>query len=293
LLFLHFANCIKNHQIVNDEICLPKIENLRVLKGRLNLPKQLRKNQLHPERFYVQHTTFSHQHLFNQVLRAALIVLSKIYLNPTLKLQLQQVLAIFPKLPAYDVKPRDFDLLFQTKKYQRYQELLEISRLILFNFSPDIRSGRHHLFALLFDMNKLFEEYVFRRLKILENDQLKVQRQTAKPFWQRRMIRPDLLLQIGNKKYVLDTKWKVLNREAPSIEDLKQLYIYCQYFGAEQGVLIYPNVHRLANKKALPFQPTEKGLPTKGQILFSNILEESGQLNKKIGQEILDAIFYE
>lgn len=270
---------------------LPKEENLRVLKGRLNLPKQLRKNQLNPERFFVQHTTFSHQHLFNQVLREALKVLYKVHLNPVLKLQLQQVLAIFPKLPAYAVKSRDFDLLFQIKKYQPYRELIEISRLILFNFSPDIRSGRNHLFALLFDMNTLFEEYVYRRLKVLENDKLKVQRQTAKPFWQRRMIRPDLVLQIGDKKYVLDTKWKVLNKVSPSMEDLRQLYIYCQYFHAEQGVLIYPNVHQLTNKKAIPFQPTNnEHFTVKGQILFSAILEETGRLNKQLGQEILDAI---
>lgn len=292
LYFSRFLNKVNQLLIKGlPKVYLPKEENLRVLKGRLNLPKQLRKNQLHPERFFVQHTTFSHQHLFNQVLREALKVLAKMHLNPVLKLQLQQVLSIFPKLPAYVVKPRDFDLLFQIKKYQPYRELLEISRLILFNFSPDIRSGRHHLFALLFDMNTLFEEYVYRRLKVLENDQLKVQRQTAKPFWQRRMIRPDLLLEIDGKKYVLDTKWKVLNNDSPSMEDLKQLYIYCQYFHAEQGVLIYPNVHQLKNKQATPFQPTDKErLTTKGQILFSNILAETGILNKKLGEEILDAI---
>ncbi len=294
ILDLYFSRFLNNvNQLLIKGLpknYLPKEENLQVLKGRLNLPKQLRKNLLHPERFFVQHTTFSHQHLFNQVLREALKVLAKVHLNPNLKLQLQQVLAIFPKLPTYAVQARDFDLLFQVKKYQPYRELLAISRLILFNFSPDIRSGRHHLFALLFDMNQLFEEYVFRRLKVLENDNLKVQRQTAKPFWQRRMIRPDLLLQVGDKKYVLDTKWKILNKVSPSMEDLRQLYIYCQYFQAEQGVLIYPNVHQLANKKATPFQPIDnESFTVKGQVLFSAILGESGVLNKQLGQEILDA----
>ena len=70
-----------------------------------------------------------------------------------------------------------------------------------------------------------------------------------------------------------------------------RLYIYCQYFNAEQGVLIYPNVHQLENKKAIPFQPTEKeGRTTKGQILFSNVLDDTGVLNHQIGQEMLKAI---
>ena len=140
-------------------------------------------------------------------------------------------------------------------------------------------------------MNKLFEEYVFWKLKALENEQIKVQRQASKPFWQRRTIRPDLVLQIGQRKYVLDTKWKVLQNNAPSIEDLKQLYVYGQYFKAERGVLLYPKMHTLKNSPVIPFQPIENETPTiYGQVLFLPILTESGKLNKEIGKELLTSL---
>ncbi len=267
---------------------LTKESNQKALKGRLVLPKQLRKNGLHPERFYVRHTAFEYDHLFNQVLYEALTILQQVNLNPLLKLKLQQVLSSFPKLTTYTIKPRDFDQLFHTQKYRPHHELLEISRLILLNFSPDIRSGQHHLFALLFDMNKLFEEYVFWKLKALENDQLKVQRQASKPFWQRRTIRPDLIIQIGKRKYVLDTKWKVLQNNSPSMEDLKQLYIYCQYFDAELGILLYPKVHAIGNSSIIPFQLAQNEAATiHGQVLFLNILDQAGQLNKNLGKELI------
>ena len=96
-------------------------------------------------------------------------------------------------------------------------------------------------------MNVLYEEYIFRQLKKLETTDLIVKRQTAKPFRQRRSIKPDILLHFNNKNYVLDTKWKVLKTNSPSIEDLKQLYIYCQYFNAEQGLLLYPKIYDLKN----------------------------------------------
>lgn len=265
--------------------------NQKALKGRLILPKQLRKNGLHPERFFVQHTTYDHHHLFNQALYEALKILDQVSLNQQLKTKLQRVLTIFPKLPTHIFTPRDFDRLFQIQKYRPYHDLLEISRLILLNFSPDIRSGRHHLFAILFDMNKLFEEYIYWTIKALENESIQVQRQTSKPFWQRRSIRPDLILKIGQHKYVLDTKWKMLQNNLPSMEDLKQLYIYGQYFKAERGILLYPKVYELKNSPVIPFQPTQNETPTiYGQVLFLPILTESGQLNKNVGKELVSIL---
>lgn len=267
---------------------LTKESNQKALKGRLILPQQLRKNGLHPERFYVRHSAFEYDHLFNRILHEALKILQQVHLNPLLKLKLRQVLTSFPKLSTYRVNHRDFDQLFQTQKYRPQHDLLAISRLILLNFSPDIRSGQHHLFALLFDMNKLFEEYVFWKLKVLENDQIKVQRQASKPFWQRRTIRPDLVLKIEERKYVLDTKWKVLQSSSPSMEDLKQLYIYCQYFEAERGILLYPSVHSIDSSAVIPFQPMQNQKKMiQGQVVFLNILTEQQTLNKNIGQELL------
>lgn len=292
ILDLYFGIFLKNTKnlLINGlpKKYLTEESNQATLKGRLNLPKHLRKNGHRPERFYTKHSTFDYDHLFNRVLQESLKVLSKVYLKPPLKVLLRENLALFPKLPTYQVRVRDFTQLFQTKKYQPYHDLLELSRLILFNFSPDIRSGRHHLFALLFDMNKLFEEYVFHQLKRLASDRIKVKRQIAKPFWQRRMIRPDLLLEVDGQRFVLDTKWKVLQNNSPSIEDLKQLYIYCQYFSAERGILLYPQVHNVENTAMIPFQSADNQKDIKkGQVLFVDILTADGQLNRRLGEELI------
>ena len=270
---------------------LSNTENLKVLKGRLDLPKHLRKNLLHPERFYVNYQTYKTNHLFNQVLYEVLKVLQKIRLNPSLKLKLNWVYDCFPKQTNYLVQPKDFEALFAQQKYKPYSELLELSRLILFNFSPDIQGGKHHLFALLFDMNKLFEEYVFWQLKRLESVDFKVQRHTSKPFWQRRVIRPDLLIEIKGKKIILDTKWKIMKNVSPNMEDLKQMYIYCQYFGADQAILLYPDVFQIPNSKMTPFQPTHTiHKPINTQVVFLKIVDESGKLNKNLGANLLPTL---
>ena len=48
----------------------------------------------------------------------------------------------------------------------RYRDALVLARLILEQKAPELRTGTHHVFALLFDMNALWERYVgwlFRR----------------------------------------------------------------------------------------------------------------------------------
>jgi 5-methylcytosine-specific restriction enzyme subunit McrC len=47
---------------------------------------------------------------------------------------------------------------------------------------------------------------------------------------------------------VADTKWKVLRDAAPADDDLKQMFVYSELFGAARSVLVYPAVDAGANR---------------------------------------------
>ena len=263
--------------------------NNKFLKGQLVLPKHLRHNLHKPEQFYTRYQTFQEHHLLTQVIHEALKVLRQLYLSPPLQLLLTQIQIGFPSPPPYQWTPRDFEQLLQNPRYHAYNRLIELARLILMNFSSDIRYGQHQLLAILFDMNVLFEEYIFQQLKKTSGVPIKISRQRSIPFWQRRSIRPDIIIERDGEKIVLDTKWKILKSATPSMEDLKQMYIYCQYFKASKGVLLFPSASiEVLQPRATPFLDETSHIYC--QVQFINVIAKNGQLKIGIGRDIIKLI---
>ena len=87
---------------------------------------------------------------------------------------------------------------------------------------------------------------------------------------------------MDGKKYVLDTKWKVLQHPKPSDADLKQMYAYQHYWNAEKTVLIYPQVYGLPDYTGV-FNREQKEC----SLLFVDVLAADGALNLDLGRGIL------
>ena len=260
--------------------------NRPFLKGRLLIEKQIRNNLRQPQQFYSRAQTYDFDHLPNQLLRATLDALCQLPLSSDLQLKTKGLLDRFPKISKIVAREAHFESIPINRKTLPYQSALQIARLILLNFSPDIRSGGHPLLAILFDMNLLFEEYVYRCLKSLRGANWQVQRQLQKTFWRRRRIQPDIVVQCEGQTFVLDTKWKILKSVRPSIEDLRQLYVYCRYFNAKKGVLLYPKVHALPDQPAIPYQSSGAAdFEYSCQLNFLDLIKE-GRLNREIGAAI-------
>ncbi len=265
--------------------------NVTALKGRILFAKQVQQNTTRKERFYTTHSCYDFQHLTNQIIYKTLEVLEKLIRSSVLLTKLKQLKARFPVIENdIRITSKTFQQINFNRKTAHYQTALEISQLVLLNYSPDIRTGRHDVLAILFDMNLLFEEFVFQQLKRLQSDTITVRRQQAKPFWKRRYIKPDILVNINDETFVLDTKWKILERSQPSIQDLKQMFIYNQYFDANRSVLLYPQIGNLKNLPPTPFHPVKDSSTTYYcQLNFVDVLDNE-KLNTKVGQQLLEEL---
>jgi 5-methylcytosine-specific restriction enzyme subunit McrC len=157
----------------------------------------------------------------------------------------------FPEMPEIKVSEATFDRLVFNRKTQSYKKSIDIAKLLLLQYHPDVIKGRNNVLALMFDMNKLWEKFVYVSLRKHKNSSTTITAQTSKLFWQpkngyRSQIRPDIVVNIErNDCVVFDTKWKNINGYNPSPDDLRQMYVYHDYYGAKWVALIYPGTNSI------------------------------------------------
>jgi len=224
-------------------------DNCSALKGKLLFHKQIQVNAVHKERFYTQHQVFDRDNIFNQLLLKALRLIPKITQSPFLKDRVSTLLMSFPELSDITATTEIFQKLVFDRKSAPYREAIEIAAMLLLNYRPDISSGQNHVLAILFDMNDLWEEYIFRQLYKNKPLEWSIKSQNSRKFWKlsgnisAKTIRPDIVLQNLDDKnsVVLDTKWKLPDNNIPADADLKQMFVYNEYWQAKNSLLVYPN----------------------------------------------------
>ena len=261
--------------------------NLNVVKGRIIFTEQIRKNYIHQERVYTEHQVYDTENLYNQVLLRSLTILNLISSNPSIKDQIHRIKLDFPEIQQVQITQTHFSRLKENRKTKPYQNALQIAKMIILNYSPDIRSGGENMIALLFDMNKLWEEYIYRVLQKSPNSDFEISFQNSDSFWENKTIRPDLVLNRKgtNEKYIIDTKWKIVDAQNPSDDDLKQMFAYNIYWNTGKSILLYPGAESLEEK----FGNFHKGRQGGNQckVGFINVLNETGKLDRQIAERIL------
>jgi 5-methylcytosine-specific restriction enzyme subunit McrC len=227
-----------------------KIEgNIYALKGSIHFSKHLQNNVIHKERFYVRHNAYDVFHLLHQVLYKAITLIEQINANPLLNSRVSTIKLWFPEMEDIKVSAGTFDKIILNRKTEPYRYAIEIAKLLLLNFHPDVSKGKNNVLALMFDMNLLWERFIYACLR----NELKKRRpqdnvspQASKHFWKpengyRSAIRPDIVITRENSDcIVIDTKWKNLTNLKPSDDDLKQMFVYHEFFVAKKVALAYP-----------------------------------------------------
>ena len=217
---------------------------VRALKGRLLFAEQIRHNAIRQDRLFTEHQVYDYGHVVNHILKAALEVLERVVPNQDLRRQVSRLLMRLPELGrAPSITAATFARIVSSRKLTRYQEALGMAKLILLNYSPDVRRGTEDVLAVVFDMNLLWELFIYRTLKRGEvRGGYRVSAQNRKNFWNTRRIRPDLVIERDGECIVVDTKWKLVDDLSPSDPDLKQMYAYNMYWQTRRSVLLYPGV---------------------------------------------------
>ena len=227
--------------------CYHKDEgNRKALKGKLLLGEHLRRNFIHKERFYVRYTNYDFEHIMNCLLRQALEVVATVSQNTNIRGRAISTLFNFPELKEIPVSSQLFDNLVFDRKTEDYRMAIKLAKLLLLHTVPKRVGNGDRILALMFDMNKLWEEYVYVMLRRYLTD-YDVRAQEKMRFWQQedgtyKTIRPDLVVRNDKNEVVaiMDTKWKCPDK-TPSDGDLHQMFVYSKMYSTEKVALVYPS----------------------------------------------------
>lgn len=230
-------------------------DNLKFLKGKLKISEQIRKNIVHKERFYVCYQEFSIDRAENRLIKSALEFLYKHSKSSKNQRLIREYLFIFDEISSSSDINADFSRLKLNRQTKHYEQALLWSKIFLQNKSFSPYRGSDVAFALLFDMNRLFESYVGNFIKKkLPNAILQHRGKylTEKP--RGFALKPDIFLRYKNQNYIADTKWKIVeSKDDISQADLYQLYAYGKKYNCSKLYLIYPRISGV-DQKAMKFR---------------------------------------
>ena len=223
-------------------------QNQTSLKGSLDFPRHLTKNLVHQERFFTNSSIYDQDHLWHQILSQTIDLIRLLSQNSHIHSRIGALKLSFPDISPQKISERSFDSLVYSRKTEGYSTAMEIARLLLCNYHPDLKSGRNNVLALMFDMNLLWESFIYHSLRkqfIREGRGWVVSAQRSTAFWSSRAcrtsLRPDILIETGKGcKFILDTKWKRPVDNKPSSTDLQQLFAYSRFFDTNNTALVYP-----------------------------------------------------
>lgn len=295
ILHLYFMEFLHQVQLLIKRGLVKKYRkksgNLNVLKGSIQFNEHITKNVIHKEKFFTKHQVYDHQHLLHQIILEALLILKNITTQSTIADEVNRTLFNLPEIERKVITEKTFKSLSFNRKTKPYKKAVEIAKMVILNYSPDIKGGNNDLFALLFDMNQLWEEFVYRQLIKIDDADLSVHFQNQDNFWESRKLRPDLIIEKDGQRMVLDTKWKIIDNAQPSDEDLRQIFAYNIYWGVDKGFLVYP--------KTSASPSTSPGIYHKGhkngndnmscQVLYIDVVRDGG-INSEIGKEIIEMV---
>lgn len=271
-------------------------ENCNTLKGKLMFNRHLQQNLVHAERFYVKHSIYSKDHLLHQVLSQALVVVKDLSGYTRLTERINTLLSVWPKGNDVRINEDTFNKIVINRKTKPYDESVLIAKMILLNYHPDLRGGSKNVFALMFNMNGLWEEFIFQRLKSLQKEfSWKVSNQKQIKYWtgekgSKKLI-PDIIIECQRTKrvIVIDTKWKCPPNLKPDDHDLRQLLSYKLYFQGDLSYLLYPGSHFIGTiegkyendthrQKESVFKPE---LSRASGLIFLSILKDQNLISRK------------
>ncbi|MEG0260996.1 MAG: McrC family protein [Lysinibacillus sp.] len=259
-------------------------DNLKVFKGKMNFSQQIKYNTVHKERFYVKYDEFGLNRPENRLIKSTLVKLAKECESAENLKELRKLLANFELVEQSSAIEKDFAQVKIDRNSKDYETALNWSKIFLRNQSFTTFAGISFVQALLFPMDRVFEDYVGRNLRRMVQQKewsISLQDRQYHLFEKQFALRPDIVLrnEVAQRTIIIDTKWKLL-KNMPSSNygisqaDMYQMYAYAKKYGTNEILLLYPMNDEFSGDEEICFT-SDDGVQVKVFLVDCHRIEQS------------------
>ena len=196
-------------------------------------------------RVYCQFDEFTSDNLLNQTFKIVAQALCLLTTVPATRALLNKILAIYEDVELRAISYAQAKKILLNRNQLIFKDVLDLALLFLQHSTISLHNKTFTNLAILFDMNKLFEEFVATALEKAFPGQVQTQKSLtiidsiggyANTSYS---IRPDILFRNDT---IIDTKYKILDLpdNKPSEADIYQMLAYNRFFNRQNIILCYP-----------------------------------------------------
>jgi 5-methylcytosine-specific restriction enzyme subunit McrC len=232
-------------------------EDLPVLRGSMNVTRQVTSLLSSPHILACRYDSLSPDIALNQIMKAAVRCLLRLSCVSENQRLLREIDFIYADIADVPIRSLRWHEVVIDRTNMLWKELLGLAKLLLGERFQNTSVGSTTGFALLFEMNTLFERYIARMLqRALVGSSRTVHVQGGRlyclesvPDGRRLfMTKPDILVMSnGASELLIDTKWKRLRtlsddpKQGVSQADVYQMMAYGRVYQCGELLLLYPH----------------------------------------------------
>lgn len=222
-------------------------DNLNYLKGKIKFTENIRNNCSNQAKFYCEYDEFSENNVLNQLFLFVSSCLYNISNDSYNKKTLKFIINYYTDIKLIRFDKFKVDKIKLSRNQELFRKPFNLAKMFVEKTSVDLSKNKFENITLIWDMNKLFEEFVFEIMKKNETEsEWEITAQKGKRLLEgdenkKRNTYVDIYAECKDRKIIIDTKYKEFkNTDDFSNSDVFQVSTYCLLHNANHAILLYP-----------------------------------------------------
>lgn len=251
-------------------------QNINRVKGRILFGKQFSRNILEPTKFWCRYSKFTEDNDINRFMKLCLCQMNRISRDEHNRRRIKYLLPVFDDIPTISREKALAKPIIFNSTNQRAEEAYKYGLLFLNNIFSTLSAGNTSISMMLFNMNDLYELFVYRVSRIVFGNrtiyQMRGNYLLERDSDRKRYVnlRPDITIKNNNGGFdIIDTKWKIpknfvkesdtyqMNAYSSSIKSVDRVFLLYPYVERNDIVGDYSFIDLSGRKRALKIRTVD------------------------------------